>query len=146
MDVTASSIAILSFALSSTQEIYKAITGIQDGPAMLQQTATGLRNLSHVLLQFQNCTESLLHAPAFLESVNSCAIDLGQYEEKIKRLQAAAHDNKTKRIWKRVKTILCREDLRRLSSCVQQHVATLSLQLDILNSYVRSRSLTPLIH
>ena len=65
---------------------------------------------------------------------SKCAADLKEFEEKLAKLSPLAN-NKAVKLWKNIKATLQERDLVKMSRLIQQHVAALSLQMQIIERY-----------
>ena len=132
----ASIISIVSLALSSTQTIYNAVSNIRDGPRTIQQMLSSLQTLSSLLTQLSQSSDSFYLAADLQEIVQGCAKDLKKFEEQLGK-RSFSTDNKGKKLWKYAKAMLGSKDLDRMATLIQQHVAALSLQMQIIEGYSR---------
>lgn len=130
----ASVLAVFSLALSSTQVIYNTVSGIKNAPTTIQHMISSLQDLSNLLEQLKGCTEQFHLAADLGGLVGKCAADLKEFEEKLAKLNTPA-DNKAVRLWKSIKVTLRERDLVKVSGLIQQHVAALSLQMQIIEGY-----------
>ena len=135
MDGAASVIAVVSLALGSAHVIYRTVSGIKNAPQTIQQMTSNLRDLSNLLQQLMGYSDSLYLAADLPELVGKCAENLKRFEGKLEKLSSPT-DNRVGRLWKNVKATLQEKDLDRMSAVLQQHVAVLSLQMNLLEGYV----------
>ena len=134
MDGAASVIAVISLALSSSQVIYKAVSGFKNAPPAIQQMASNLRSLSKVLQQLLGCSDSLYLAQELPVLVKECAVNLKGFEEKLAKLTSPTN-NSAEKLWKNIRAMLQEKDLDRMSALLQQHFSILSLQMQIIERY-----------
>ena len=135
MDGAASTIAVLSFALNSIKVIYNTVSTIKNAPQKLQQMTSNLGHLSFTLerLKGRGGDWGLVEGLPLL--ISECAKNLENFERKLNKLSSLS-DNRAKRLWNNVKTMLQDEDLNQMSSFVQQYASLLSLKMDSLIEYV----------
>ena len=130
----ASIITVICLALSSTQTIYHAVSNIRDGPRTIPQMLSGLQILSSLLTQLLQSSDSFYLAADLQELVHGCAGNLKKFEEQLGKPFLSA-DNKAKKLWKHAKVMLGSKDLDRMATLIQQHVAALALQIQIIEGY-----------
>lgn len=137
MDVlsgAASVIAVVGFALGSTQAIYDIISGIKKGPKVIESMKSSLQDLLKLLLQLKGCTDQVYLAADLEGSVSKCVQDLKASEDQLAKL-CLGSDSRAVRFWNNIKAALQEKDLERMSAMIQRHVASLSLQLQIIEGY-----------
>ncbi len=133
MDVAASGIAIIGFALSSTKIIHDTISGIKDGPNEIARTKSALEDLRRILEQVEGLTAGLASVNSNLHNViRNCAADLKAFENKVGCLRILPKDKITGKAWKRVKTMLKQDDFQKMWNTIKWHVSALSLQLQLI--------------
>ena len=130
----ASVITVVGLAVSSTQTIYNIISGIKHGPHAIQSMTSSLQDLLKLLLQLKGSTDQLYLAVDLEGSVSKCVQDLKACEDHLAKLCPWV-DSKAVRFWNNVKAALQEKDLERMSAVIQRHVASLSLQLQIIEGY-----------
>ena len=130
----ASVIAVFGIAVSSTHAIYDFISGIKNGPNAIQSMKSSLQDLLKLLLQLKGSTDQLYLAVDLEGSVSKCVQDLKACEDQLAKLCPRV-DRKAVRFWNNVKAALQEKDLERMSAMIQRHVASLSLQLQIIEGY-----------
>lgn len=135
MDGAASVIAEISLALSSTQAIYKTVSGLKNAPRAIHQMVSNLCHLSNLLQQLLDCRDNLHVAADLPEMVKKCAENLREFQEKLIKLSSPT-DNSAEKLWKNAKALLQEKNLNRMSALLQQHVTILSLQMAIIEDYV----------
>lgn len=135
MDATASVITIASLALSSIHMICKTVSGFKNGPRVIQEMTSNLRSLSNLLQQLMGYKDSLYLASDLPDLVGKCAESLRWFEGKLDKL-SPSKSSKVDRLWKIVKLTLQERDLDRMSTLLQQHIAMLSLHINVLEGFV----------
>ena len=130
----ASVIAVFGLAVGSTQAIYNIISGIKNGPHAIESMKSSLQDLLKLLLQLKGCTDQLYLAADLEGSVSKCVQDLRASGDQLAKLCPRA-DGRAVRFWNNVKAALQEKDLERMSAMIQRHVASLSLQLQIIEGY-----------
>lgn len=135
MDGAASTIAVVSLALKSIKVIYNTVSTIKNAPQKLQQMTSNLGHLSFTLerLKGRGGDWGLVEGLPLL--ISECAKNLENFERKLDKLSSLS-DNRAKRLWNNVKTMLQDEDLNQMSSFIQQYASLLSLKMDSLTEYV----------
>lgn len=136
---TASVLALVGFALQSTKTIYQAISGIKNGPEQVQQLASAVYNLQLVLTQISTCRAVKLAGPetnlkVITDLIEACNKNVSTYENELMKVQISLNDKKAGKAWKKIKTVLKENDLRRMRTEVNNYVAALGLQLNLLQS------------
>ena len=131
----ASIITVVGVALTSTQVLYNAVSGIRDAPETILQIASNLGSLSKLLQQLRESHESFHLSSDLEELVRKCAANLRTLEEKLGKL-ITSPESRVVRLWKSVKVLVQAKHLDKLADLVQQDVAALSLQLSIIEGYV----------
>ena len=136
---TASILALVGFALQSTKTIYQTISGIKNGPEQVQQLASAVHNLQLVLTQISTCRAVKLVGPetnlkVITDLIEACHKNVSRYENELTKVQISLNDKKAGKAWKKIKTVLQENDLRRMWTEVNNHVAALGLQLNLLRS------------
>ncbi|KAK0512253.1 hypothetical protein JMJ35_005381 [Cladonia borealis] len=127
----ASVITVVGLAVSSTQTIYNIVSGIKNGPNAIQSIKSSLQDLLKLLQQLKGSTDQLYLAVDLEGSVSKCVQDLKASEDQLAKLCPRV-DSKAVRLWNHVKAALQEKDLERMSAMIQRHVASLSLQLQII--------------
>ena len=130
----ASVIAVFGLAVSSTQAIYDFISGIKNGPNAIESMKSSLQDFLKLLLQLKGCTDQLYLAADLERSVSKCVQDLKASEDQLAKLCLRA-DSRAVRFWNNIKAALQEKDLEKMSAMIQRHVASLSLQLQIIEGY-----------
>ena len=136
MDGAASVITVVSLALSSTKVLYEIVVSIKHAPKCVSQITSYLRDLSSILQQLVGYSANLHLAADLPTLIERCAKSLKTLEAKLGRLSASDGNNRAELMWKNVKASLQEKQLEKMATCLQQHVAALSLQLNILEGFV----------
>lgn len=131
MDGAASVIAVVSVALSSVRVIYETVSGIKNAPQTIQQMISNIHDLSNILQQLLGYGDNLHLATELPDLVHKCAENLGTLKRRLEKL-SSSKNKRMGRLWKNVKATLQEKDLDRMSALLQQHVAILSLQINLL--------------
>lgn len=142
MDGAASVIAVVSVALSSVRLIYETVSGIKNAPQTIQQMISNLHDLSNILQQLLSYGDNLHFATELPDLVRKCADNLETLETKLEKL-SSSKSNRMGRLWQNVKATLQEKDLDRMSAQLQQHVAILSLQINLLERYFTNTMMKP---
>ena len=135
MDGAASVIAVISLALSSTKVLYEIVASIKHAPKCVSQLASYLRDLSSILQQLVGYSANLHLAADLPALIERCAESLKTLDAKLGKL-SASDGNRAELMWKNVKASLQERQLDKMATCLQQHVAALSLQLNVLEGFV----------
>ena len=136
---TASILALVGFALQSTKTIYQAISGIKNGPEQVQKLASAVHNLQLVLEQISTCQAVKLagtetNLKVITDLIEACNKNVSRYENKLTKVRISLNDKKVGKAWKKIKAVLQENDLQRMWTEVNNHVAALGLQLNLLQS------------
>ena len=135
MDGAASVIAVISLALSSTKVLYEIVASMKHAPKSVSQLASYLRDLSSILQQLVGYSASLHLAADLPTLIERCAESLKTLDAKLGKL-SASDGNRAALMWKNVKASLQERQLDKMTTCLQQHVAALFLQLSVLEGFV----------
>ena len=134
---TASVIAIVGFALSSTQAIRKAVSGFRNAPETIQQMSARVVILSNLLKQLEEYSNSLHYATDLPDLIGKCAKNLGEIQEKLEKVSSKKR-NRTEKWKKDFIVMLQGREWEKRSAIVQQHYEALSLQINIIMGHVLS--------
>ena len=129
---TASVIAILGLSLQSIQVIYQAISGVKDGHEAIQHILDVLKTLESLLQQLKSLRTGFESDADLPVLVQKCAADLEILERKARKVRILPTDKKLSKAWTGIKLILGKNDVTRMRDVLQAHVASLALQLSIL--------------
>jgi hypothetical protein len=137
--------ALLTIAVQSAKIIYDTVVNIRNGPSQLRGLATAVDDLHRMLKQVadirveeESRAGSSGDTSGLKVSIKNCAEDLLAVQREIGKLQAVPQDNHLGRTWKQAKSILAKDDIRRLWSIVNHQTVALSLQLNIEHTSVNS--------
>ena len=103
---------------------------------MIQQTLS-LRSLISLLQQLLESCDSFYLAADLPKLVKGCATNLKGFEDILVKLSPPA-GNKSTKMWRHVKVLLGSKDLDRMAALIQQDLAVLSLQMQIIERYTAS--------
>jgi hypothetical protein len=137
--------ALLTISVQSAKIIYDTVVNIRNGPSQLRGLATAVDDLHRMLKQVadirieeESRADRSGDTGGLKASIKNCAEDLLAVQREIGKLQAVPQDNHLGRTWKQVKSILAKDDFRRLWSIVNHQTIALSLQLNIEHTSVNS--------
>ena len=133
----ASAITVVSLALGTTQTIYDAVSSIQNGPVVIRQMLSSLQLLLRLLHQLAESRDDLYLAADLPKLAEDCAEDLKPFEDRLSRFSRPA-GHSIRNLWKYVKIVVGSKDLERMATLIQQHVGTLSFQVQIIEGYVNT--------
>ena len=136
MDGAASAITVVSLALSSTKVLYEIVASIKHAPKCVSQIALYLRDLSSILQQLVGYSANLHLAADLPTLIERFGESLKTLDAKLGKLSASDGNNRAELMWKNVKALLQERQLEKMATCLQQHVAALSLQLNVLEGFV----------
>ena len=130
----ASVVGIATITLQSAKLIYEAVTGIKNGPSLVQQLASTLQDLQRVLQRVIDLKRKPEQAnPTNLDELETlaqkCATDVRAMQEKLVKLSGGG---KIELAWKRVKTYLQAKDLEVMQATIRQHTHMLSAEMAIV--------------
>ena len=137
MDVVSGAASVLTLAglaLSSTREIYKFVSSIKNGPRIIRQLTTILESLLKLLENIETCTDPLYPVSELAESVSKCARELETLKVELGKLHTI-DTNRAIKLWRKIKTVLKEQDLERMSGVIHQHVAALSIRIQMIEGY-----------
>ena len=113
MEATASIVALVAFAFSSTKAIYETVSGVRDGPQVVVRAAQSLQNALNLLETIKNEDQQYL-PEHFRKTLQDYGTHLTLFQEKINKLGNQRTDSSIRRSWKRFKTVLQTKDLHSL--------------------------------
>ena len=90
--------------------------------------------LSKLLEQLKAYSDSLHYAADLTDSISKCTEDLGRLKEYVEKA-SSKKSNKVEQLNKNCKIMLQGREWDRKSALVQQHLAALSLQINIIEGY-----------
>ncbi|KAF2806383.1 ankyrin [Mytilinidion resinicola] len=130
----ASVLAIVGFALQGTKILYESISGVKDAPPRVKSLASAVADLKSILTQLQSC-RALTDPDADLQNIISliqaCSRDVQRYQKNINKLQIIPADAKVKQGWKRLKTVLKKDDIKQAVHDQQQNTLLLQRTEDV---------------
>ena len=132
MDGAASIITVISLALSSSQAIYKTVSGFKNAPQIVQRTLTYLFDLSNILRRLKENSDRLYSATSLSQLITKCAQTLQWFEAKLAKLSPIT-SKRVERLWKNIKAMLQEKNLNRMAALLQQHISALSFEMQYLN-------------
>ncbi|KAM0441175.1 hypothetical protein ACHAPT_000481 [Fusarium lateritium] len=131
--VGANVLAFVVLGIKSAKLAHDTLSAIKDGPAIVQSLAASFLQLHYILEQLLQsraaARDTALHGQA-----RQCCEDLDKLANTIERLQVPPKEKATGRFWKRLKTAISENDLKRLDAWVAQQASMLSLRLNVLSS------------
>lgn len=134
VSAAASIIAVVGLALRSVETVHNAVSSIQHGPSTVQQMLSNLHSLSSLLTQLLQTTDAFYLAAGLSGIVSDCAANLKDFETRLKKLLPSSN-NKAQVLWMHAKLAVSSRDLDKMSTLIQQHVAALSFQLQVIEGY-----------
>ncbi len=127
-------IGVVAFALSSTRGVYNFVSGIQKGSKIVKPLLSNLQSLLKVLEEIKKRTDDFYSVPDLKEMVDRCAKDLESLKLELGKLYTI-DANRTTKLWRNIKTTVKERDLERMSALVNQHIATLSIRIQMIEGY-----------
>lgn len=141
MDAVSAGASVLQFAVVALQSIkvlYNTVSGIQNAPQHVQDSASAVYDLSVVLGQLPQ-TAILMQNPSgydlkpFEELMKRCKDVIGRFEKDLEKLRARPNE-KFGAPWKRIKTLLRKDELEHMRTTIEHYTNTLGIQLKILST------------
>jgi hypothetical protein len=131
----ASVVTFLALAWSSAKSIHDFLTAVKDGPENTKHLADTVKQLQGILERLQQLQTVPMDSAdlAELTSLSTrCAQDLGNFNDKLRRLDIPVGDRRIGRIWKRLKVAISQSDLDRMRSSIEGHISILSFRMTLL--------------
>lgn len=127
MDSAGSLVALIGFALSSTKTIYDTVSGIRQGPRVVNEAAQSPQNALNPLESIK--ADDFAGLPADLEeTLQGYQNSLEAFQVKVEKLRSLPSDGAIRRSWKRLKTVLKEKDLESLHQTTQEFAVIASAQ------------------
>ncbi|KAH9904499.1 hypothetical protein F4778DRAFT_732691 [Xylariomycetidae sp. FL2044] len=134
----ASVIAFIGFAAQLAKSTYTTFSTIKDGPRIVSDTANTLLQLYWILEKWKQ-TRTAINDDALLGHLRLCKDEITAAAAAIERLQFASNDNKSVRLWKKLKVFLKEDELKRLHKNIVMMCSLLSVRLGYVSSDVLSK-------
>ena len=131
----ASVVTFLALAWSSAKSIHDFLTAVKDGPEHTKHLADTVKQLQGILERLQQLQTVPMDSAdlAELTSLSTrCAQDLGNFNDKLRRLDIPVGDRRIGRIWKRLKVAISQSDLDRMRASIEGHISILSFRMTLL--------------
>ena len=112
MDVAASLLALVSFALNSIKTTHEIISTILDGPQIVVSAANSLCNAARILEELQRDRSQIPHD--FSHALEGYRRILDAFQHKLSKLETSSTHGTFRRAWVRIKTVLQEKDIQRL--------------------------------
>lgn len=142
MEAVSAGAGVLTFitvALQSTKKVYEAVSDIKNGPRLVENLASAVKNLQSVLTQLSNCpavasADAETDLGGILGLVKTCSEDVSCYEKELSKVRTSPDDKRVGRAWKKFMTVLHEKHFQRISDGVHHHVSALGVHLDLIQS------------
>ena len=138
LGVSASVTAIITIAIQSAKALSETINSIRHGPQEVQQLVVAVDDLHRVLKQLAEVTKDRDDTDrgsldGLRRLTQRCISDLTGFQTQLGKLNVTEAEGRLGRAWKGVKSIIKRDDMRRMWVVVHHHVQGFGLQLDIVS-------------
>lgn len=140
LSVTASVLAVATFAVKSCEGIYETLSRIAEAPKELEQHLTAVQNLRATLediakLQDEGLPDGIL-TPTLVGRLRACMLDLKTIDELARSFHDTLKEGKRSRALARVRLSLGdqKRALKNHLGRIEAHHRTLSLDLLLLNT------------
>lgn len=137
LGVAASIIAVTTIALQSTKAVYATVNGIKNGPQEVNDLASAVKHLSHILEQvaeiskgFSDMDETDLYG--LEKAMEECAQSLAEFRKQVKKLDVLPDERKLEKVKKRVKCVIQKGDLRRMWETVNHYINLFGTHLSLI--------------
>jgi hypothetical protein len=129
----ASLIAVVTIALQSTKIVFETVTGIHNGPPLLQQLASELQRLQDILAQIVDLSKDPAHTnftnfKGLADLSRRCEIDVQSMRRK---LESLCGGGKIEKAWGKLKTYLHIKHLEEMRKRTSHHVQALGTALGV---------------
>lgn len=147
MEAAAAVIAVITVSLQSTKLVYQTVEGIRNGPAVVAELASRTRRLEGLLQQLLDLIHHSQHSIQTQDQdvwkpldheISQCSGYLKETADKLKGLDSSLPSHGIGKTWRRIKGSLKDKDLELMSERMQNYIAMLNMQLNIINRYVSS--------
>ena len=139
VSAAASIIALVTFALQSTEVIYKIVHGIKDGPSQIHQLAEQVGRLGRTLKQLnylltieeqRGQKDSHGDLTELRAAMQECTADLLKIRTKLEKLESS-QSNRGRKVWSVVKVVFGSKEIETAESRVRWHLQVLDSQLNV---------------
>lgn len=133
----ASIITVTSLALQSAKAVYATVNGIRNGPKEINDLASALNHLSHILEQVTEISNSFCDTDrtdlsGLRKAMEECARSLADFRKQVEKLDVLPDEGKLGKVWKRVKVVLEKEDFRRMCVTVDHYISVFGTHLSLI--------------
>ncbi|CAJ2504425.1 Uu.00g118190.m01.CDS01 [Anthostomella pinea] len=127
--------AFVVIGLQLAKNVYKTLSTIKDGPAIVQRVANDVNQLHWILEQLRH-SQAAVHDASLAGHIGLCVQELSSVADTVQKLQFSSNELTTGNMWKRFKSFLDEKSLDMISAQVTRHAASLSLRLNIISRLV----------
>ncbi|KAH7141684.1 ankyrin repeat-containing domain protein [Dactylonectria macrodidyma] len=127
-------LAFILLGLKSVQCASETFSIIKDGPEIVQQLATDVRQLQSILTWVLQ-SQAAANDQALLLQAQQCIQEIQSLAASLQTLRLSPNDKFTGKCWKRLKAIMKENDLDRVSRQVNQHASLLNARIAALSRY-----------
>lgn len=133
----ASIITVTSLALQSAKAVYATVNGIRNGPKEINDLASALNHLSHILEQVTEISNSFCDTDrtdlsGLRKAMEECARSLADFRKQVEKLDVLPDEGKLGKVWKMVKVVLEKEDFRRMCVTVDHYISVFGTHLSLI--------------
>ncbi len=132
-------LTLITFALQSTKTIHETLSSFKHGSQHVAQLASAVQTLQSMLARLQKCRAirspgAETNVEILSQYIKTCSDDVLRYQEELEKLRTPTTEKATGRTWKKIKVAFAEKDFHRMWIQVNQHVTSLNIQLNIINS------------
>lgn len=137
LGVAASIIAVTTIALQSAKGVYATVNGIKSGPKEVNDLASAVKHLSHILEQMAEISNVFsdmdgTDLSGIERAMEECAQSLADFRKQVKKLDVLPDERKLGKVWKRVKSVIQKEDFRRMRETVNNYINVFGTHLSLI--------------
>ncbi len=134
LSVAASNIAVTTIALQSTKAVYATVNGIKNGPKEVNDLVSAVKHSSHILEQVAEIISDIdgTGLSGLERAMEECAQSLADFRNQVKDLDVLPDERKLGKVWKRVNSVIQKEDFRRMSKTMNHYVNIFGTHLSLI--------------
>ncbi len=128
----AGAVAFITLALQSTKVLYTIISAIRDCPKYVRDLGHDVEQLQSILDRLSQCQAILQNDQSLTVLTRRCSDDILLYVSRLQKMQISPTEQRTGRIWKKLRAVISEKDLDAMRFSIHGHVSSLSLLLSIM--------------
>lgn len=132
MDVAASLVSLIQFAIEGIQIIQKIATSVKEGPDTVVHVAKHASDLLHILQRLESSPAiAQSRDTRLLEWMTACNGDVTRMAAKLARAGFKADDNLSIRLWKSVKSAVKEKEWKEFQTKLQEYLNSMKMFLSV---------------